>query len=86
MTTAEKVIQYIQSLEPKTEEDQVAEIKEAIEYEELITVKDIKKRITEITQPYDYKQICEEILKRFGVVYKPADIKKLMSCIVLLPK
>lgn len=86
MTTAEKVIKYIQTLEPKTEDEQVEEIKEALETEELTTVKDIKKRITEITQPFDYKQICEEILKRFGIVYKPADIKKLMSCIVLLPK
>lgn len=95
MTTAEdsnmnlvatKVIKYIQTLEPKTEDEQVEEIKEALETEELNTVKDIKKRITEITQPFDYKQICEEILKRFGIVYKPADIKKLMSCIVLLPK
>lgn len=85
MSTAD-IINFIQSLEPKTEEDQVAEIKEAIEYEEFATVKDIKKRITEITQPYDYKQICEEILKRFGVVYKPADIKKIIGCVSLFPK
>lgn len=86
MTTAEKVINYLQTLEPKTEDEQVEEIKDAIMNEELNTIKDIKKRITEITQPYDHKQICEEILKRFGVVYKVADIKKLMNCVPLLPK
>lgn len=86
MSVAEKVVNYLQTLEPKTEDDQVEEIKEALMNEELNTIKQIKKRISEITQPYDHKQICEEILKRFGVVYKVQDVKKLMNCIQLLPK
>lgn len=86
MSVAEKVVNYLQTLEPKTEDDQVEEIKEALMNEELNTIKQIKKRISEITQPYDHKQICEEILKRFGVVYKVQDVKKLMNCVQLLPK
>lgn len=84
--TASDVVSYLQTLEPKTEDQQVEEIKEALINEEFLTVKDIKKRITEITQPYDHKKICDEILTRFGVVYKVADIKKLMTCVQLLPK
>lgn len=84
--TATEVINYLQTLEQKTEDQQIEEIKEALLNEEFISVKDIKKRITEITQPYDHKKICDEILERFGVVYKVADIKKLMTCIQLLPK
>ncbi len=84
--TASDVINYLQTIEPKTEEEQVEEIKNVIMEEDLTTVKDIKKRITEITQPYDHKKICEEILSKFGVVYKVADVKKLMNCVQLLPK
>lgn len=78
------LINYIQSLAPKTEADMVDEIKTRIEDAE--NIKDIKKIISEVTQPYDYTQIQSDILTRFGIAYKIPDIKKLLNIKELLPK
>lgn len=79
------LIEFLQHQQPKTEEEIVVEIKEFVENEEF-TLKELKKKISELSKPYDYSNLCEEILKKFGVVYKVPDIKKLLSIVELIPK
>lgn len=79
-----KVLEYLMTIGPKTEDEMVDEIKTFIENEEF-DLKTLKKKITDISQPYDYTAICEDILKRFGIVYKVADIKKLIAAANLIP-
>lgn len=84
-TNMNKIIDYITNLKPKTENEIIEEIKEFVETEEF-DLKTLKKKIFEFSQPYNYKLICEEILNKFGIVYKPADVKKLTSVVSLIPQ
>lgn len=84
MSAGGKILKYLKGLKPKTEEDVIEEIKDFVENEEF-TLKELNKKIKQLSVPYDYKEICDEILKKFGVIYKVSDVKKLMTAAELIP-
>lgn len=84
MSAGGKILKYLKGLKSKTEEDVIEEIKDFVENEEF-TLKELNKKIKQLSVPYDYKKICDEILKKFGVIYKVSDVKKLMIAAELIP-
>lgn len=80
-----EIIEFLKTITPKTDEEMIDEIKIYIEETENLTIKDLKKKLNEISQPYNFKEITEELLKKFGVIYKIPDIKKLINVVELLP-
>lgn len=71
---------------PKSEEDTIGELKEYFESIDSsdTTLKEVKKNITKICQPFDYDAIVSEILNKTGIIYSNADIKKLISLLKIL--
>lgn len=78
------IIKYLKNLKPKTEDEIVEEIKDFVENNDF-TLKELNKMIKQFSVPYDYKEICDDILKQFGVIYKVADVKKLLVASELIP-
>lgn len=79
------IIKFLKTVKPKTEDEIIEEIKEFVEENETFTLKELNKKIKTLSVPYDYKKLCEDILKQFNVVYKVADVKKLLIAAELIP-
>lgn len=79
-----KLIEMLKTIEPRTEQERLTNLKNYFKtVEDTTTLKQVKKDITEILAPYDYSQIIDDIILKFGIVYKVAEVKKVLNAVDL---